>query len=192
MAIKVKVNGLEKLSAALKQRFEGTFSAAFNLLLAKKAADIVYKRTKAGRGVSLTTLGNAAGPARLTPLSPSYIEARQGKAIYFTRGDKVIRVPASKSFRIAKPTFGPFGSPGKSNLTYSGQMLQSISIQASARGFRVYVPNTKRSGSSLTNADVAKLVQDNGRPFFALTQDEIQILVREIQREVRKLTRRKL
>lgn len=190
MAIKVKVKGLEKLREALQQRFTGTFNASFNLMLAKKARDIIYKRTKSGRGV--TQLGGTAAPKRLDRLSPSYIEARQGKAIYFTRNGKVIRAPASGNFRITKPTFGPFGSPGKSNLTYSGQMLESIRVQASARGFRVEIPNTKRSGSSLTNADVAKHVQDNGRPFFALTEDEIQILVREIQREVRKLTRRKL
>ena len=167
MAITVNVRGLEKLREALKQRFTGTFNASFNLMLAKKARDIIYKRVKAGRGV--TSVGPNAQPSRLARLSIPYIERRK---------------------RTGVP--GAFGSPGKSNLTYSGQMLESIRVQASARGFRVEVPNSKRSNSNLSNSEVAQYVQDNGRPFFALTVDEIQFLVREIEREVRKLTRRKL
>ena len=167
MAITVKVKGLEKLRDALENRFKGTFNASFNLLLAKKARDIIYKRTKSGRGV--TDVGPRAQPARLARLSTPYVERRKKTGVA-----------------------GPFGSPGKSNLTYSGQMLESIRVQANARGFRVEIPNTRRANSNLTNSRVAQYVQDNGRPFFALTQDEIQILVREIEREVRKLTRRKL
>jgi len=167
MAINVKVKGLEKLRDALQKSFTGTFNASFNLMLAKKARDIIYKRTKAGRGV--TAIGPRAQPARLARLSTPYVERRKRTGVT-----------------------GPFGSPGKSNLTYSGQMLESIRVQASARGFRVEIPNTKRANSNLSNSQVAQHVQDNGRPFFALTEDEIQILVREIEREVRKLTRRKL
>lgn len=188
--ISVRVKGLDKLKRALDERFKNSFSPTLRLRLGRLAREIIYKRVKSGKGV--TDLTSEPQKNRLKPLSTSYIEVRKGLAKYFVKDGSLRRVPNSESFRIDRPKLGPFGSPNRSNLTFTGQMLESLSYEATARGFRVFVPSSSRRNESVTNAQVARWVQEQGRNFLALTPDELTILVREIEREVRKLTRRKL
>ena len=183
----IRIKGLNTLQKQLEKQIN-VFNSAFKQKLGKMARDLIYKRVKSGYGVDeLNT--RTASRQRLKPLSPSYIEQRQGRAAYFTKSGKVVRVPASTSFKPRKPKLGPFGAPGRSNLTLSGQMLEAIRYESNARGIRVFIQNSARD-DGYTNAEIAELVQD-ARPFFVLTQDELTVLVREIERELRKSTRRK-
>lgn len=158
----LRIRGLDKLQKELEQKIN-VFNAQFRLKLGQMARDLIYKRVKSGYGTTNLQPGNAKR-ARLKPLSKSYVEQRR------------------------KRKLGKFGSPGRSNLTLSGQMLDAILVQANARGIKVYIDNSKRD-DGYTNAEIAEFVQ-KARPFFVLTQDELTVLVREIERELRTKTRR--
>lgn len=197
MRIEIKVRGLDKLKKQFDEVNEkNLFSNQFKFLLGKLIRDIIYKRTKAGQGVSDLGDGPGITKQRLAPLSKSYKEQRAGKVAFFT--DKVGRVIPYIP-KIA-PRLGEFGSANKSNLTYRGLMLKAIQFQATSQGIRVYIDNNRREGSDLTNAEVAEYVQQDGstrrggirpgRPFFNLTDDELTIVIREIEKELRKITRR--
>ena len=160
-----RIKGLEKLKKDLRDAITLN-SAVFKLTIGKLARDLIYKRTKSGFGVDSIS-NTSANKRRLAPLSSSYVKQR-GK----------------------RQSFGEFGSVRKSNLTLTGQMLDAISYEAKARGVRVYIDTSTREDGKHTNAEVAEFVQDAGRPFFILTQDELTVVVRAIERELRKKTRR--
>jgi len=146
-------------------------STALKQRLANKARDIIFRRTKEGYGVSDATSPN---PSRTTL--------------------KALSAPYMKK-RANNTSMGSFGSPAKSNLTLSGQMLNALVGQATEEGFRVYVQSTPREGfkfnnsfakASSTNAVVAGFASRE-RPFLALTGDEQKILARIIDTEIQKI-----
>lgn len=182
----IRIKGLDSVRRELEKKIN-IFTVQFNQKLGKMARDLIYKRVKSGYGV--TSLNpDVAQQTRLKKLSPSYIEQRQGKAAYFTKSGKVVRVPAGTNFKPKKPKLGAFGAPGRSNLTLSGQMLEAIRYEANARGVKVFIDNSARD-DGYTNAEIAEFVQ-KARPFFILTRDELTVLVREIEREIKKVSRR--
>lgn len=87
-------------------------------------------------------------------------------------------------------------TPGRSNLTATGQMLDAIQAVGS-RGKVVLELVGKRTGelggrrSRLTNAQVAKYVQEQGRRFFDFTKAERNFLVREVKQLVLAQLRKK-
>lgn len=130
--------------------------------LADQSVDIIYKRVKSGLGVNND---EARFPSKksLKDLAPSTIKARRRKGVK-----------------------GKFGRPDKSNLTDTGQLLDAIkSMVLNDENYKVFIKNNPRRGSALTNKTVAEFVSKNGRPFFALTKDEQQILLKEIETVIR-------
>lgn len=185
----IKIRGLDRLQRDLENTTRQVFGSTFKLKLGKLARDIIYRRVKSGFGV-VSTERAPSEKRRLKPLSQSYIEQREGRAVYFTKNGKVLRVPASSRFRVQRPRLGEFGSPRRSNLTFTGQMLNALRYEANARGISLFIENSPRRDDPYTNKEIAEFVQEQGRPFFTLTTDELTILIREIEREVRKITRR--
>jgi hypothetical protein len=119
------------------------------------AKDVIYKRTKAGRGLdkSRKTLKS------LNPLSNNYKLAR-------------------KDIKL-----GEFGSRNKSNLTLSGQMLNALDKKVHGKQVDIFIKNTARQAikpthkrPSQTNAQVANFVAENGRPFLGLADNEKKIV----------------
>ena len=79
-----------------------------------------------------------------------------------------------------------------SNLTASGQMLDSIKLRPAKDSFRITIPRTRRSGpfgGDVTNREVAERVSID-RPFFALTQAERGILTKIMERRLAKELKR--
>lgn len=146
--------------------------------LAEFARDMLYRRVKSGYGVN-TDDQPAASTSRqkLKPLSKSYRDFRSGKA-YFFRGPegKIRRVPG-RSTRL--DNIGAFFSPSRSNLTMTGEMLESLRFTVTSDGFKLIIPNTRRSDGK-TNAEVARYVAQNGRPFMAFHSGELLILRRQL------------
>lgn len=154
-------------------------SPAFTKELGTQGKDLLFKRVKSGKGLSdvVRLIPNSAS---LKKLSGKYINQRK---------------------RTGVP--GKFGTPRKSNLTYTGQMLDSLILEFNSRGFTIIIPNTsrkefpvpksrrkKRRSALPTNAEVAQYVEDGGRPFFKFTKSEINILRKAIRDKIRKITRR--
>jgi hypothetical protein len=113
----------------------------------------------------------------LKELSDSYIKQRKGELSFFTTGEgdnkRVVPYKPNK-----KPKLHPDTSPETSNLTATGQLLDSI--QGRNVGTKVIVEpkKGKRKGelsggkSKLSNREVLKYVEENGRKFHELSKEE--------------------
>jgi len=70
-----------------------------------------------------------------------------------------------------------FTTPNKSNLTFSGQMLESMKILKIKKNSVLISPKGRRRKSQLTNEEVAERVSGK-RPFNNLSDLEIKKLIR--------------
>jgi hypothetical protein len=166
--------------------------------IAKLARDIIYKRVKSGYGVtSDSTKPESTDRKKLKPLSKSYKDQRKGLVKFFTskKGEKHVYAVSSKvkgggSYRTFQPPIlGPYGSPTKSNLTMTGELLESISFSFNKNGFKLFISDDERNDGKLSNKAVADYVATD-RPFFAITKSELNILRREISTKIRDIIRR--
>ncbi len=196
---KILIDRLQKIGDALNGRDVSD-------RLGRKVREIIYRRVKSGFGVTSDSEGaNNVSRQKLKELSQSYKAFRRGEVI-FRKGKNGKAYPISnkdgiqavfagsvkarggysrirykKTNAIVPPTLGPFGRPDKSNLTLSGQMLESMTVTATSQGFSVFIPDTSRrpvtqgDKARLTNKRVAELVAKD-RPFMALTEGEVRIL----------------
>lgn len=140
------------------------------LMVAERMRDIIYKRTKSGKGLSDND--DTPGATRLVdlkPLSNAYIRQRASKIL------------------------GPFASASRSNLTNSGELLESLVVSKSRGSVSVEIENGQHS-SGVNLKQLAGYVSEAGRPFFGLTDTEEKILQsftdREIRNRIRKLNNR--
>lgn len=186
-------------------------SSDVKMYMGRFLKDIIYRRVKSGKGVT-SEKSSSPSQQKLKALSKSYIAYRNGE-MTFRRGRsgkaypvfnkpqailevgkevksgkkgahvkiKVSHYNSQSAFK--KPDLGEFGAPARSNLTLSGQMLSSITEATTLDGFRIFIPNTARNGSKLTNAKVYEYVSKE-RPFFALTNGEFRILQNEFEKIV--------
>jgi len=130
-----------------------------------QAKEQIYKRVKVfGKG--LTNDGKLT--TRLKELSPAYIEQRK-----------------------KNPPKGIYGTPKKSNLTNTGEMLEAIEGKTIKGGFELSINNNTRKDGK-TNKEVAKHVAENGRPFFGLSESENRVIITQYKNVIRKLVRMKL
>lgn len=136
--------------------------------LGELARLILYRRVKSGYGVNKipTSKDEKVDKAKLLQLSSPYIRYRERLK--------------SRGFK-----FGDFGKPTSrlSNLTLTGQMLDSLKVSLSINGFVLEISGTRSDGES--NDNIATWVQEQGRPFFALTDPEVKIIEKEYQKYLR-------
>jgi len=149
----------------LAEAFERIVSnKQFLLSVGKKAKDVIRKRVKSGYGVN-NSASSKAVRQKLKPLSPGYIKSRR---------------------RIV---LGEFGKPSRSNLTLTGEMLNSILVKVFAVKGVVLEVNRKTRRDGNTNAEIAAFTSID-RPWFNLTIPEQRIittfireyLIRELRR----------
>ena len=123
-----------------------------NLLktLAERAVEMVKTRTRLGYGVAGEKF--AGSQQKLESLKSSTVENRKRKTLH------------------------PDTSPKKSNLTDTGQLLDSISYEVSGNRITVFLKGQR-------NQTVAEYVSD-ARPFFALSKPEVTRLADLIQKAI--------
>ena len=121
--------------------------------LALQIAKEVKDRTRAGNGVK--TEGGQEGP--LKQLSSSYVKQREGLA---------------KNGRLSSAT-----SPGKSNLTQTGEMLDDIVGNVNATSNSITVSISFNSGE---NKKKAEYVSED-RPFMNLSDKELAKIQQETE-----------
>jgi hypothetical protein len=193
-----RVLNVEKIESKLRSALNsGLFGPSFMASLGKLARDRIYNKTK--QGYSMAT------DSKLDPLSYGYVKYRQKyQYIYNT---------------------GKFFKPERSNLTFTGQMLEALTYRLEIQKKKIIIfvkdslrfqtnkindqktdkalrsKNKKKSfgafnalisrsgqrGESLTNAEVAERVSDNGRPFLALDKPAVARLRAELVRELRRV-----
>jgi len=159
-----KINSFADVNRALR-KIESSFkSISTAKVLGNQGKDIIFKRVKQGFGVTSQT-SKKAKRKKLKVLSPSYIRQRKRNGVH-----------------------GQFGSPSFSNLTNTGQMLDSIQVKTDRGGFTLLIPNSRRKDGK-TNSDVAQFVTDQGRAFFNFTQAEARILEQTAQQIINKIVK---
>jgi hypothetical protein len=125
--------------------------------LAAEAIRMIQVRTRLGYGVD--TPGGKR--FRLKPLSEKYVERR-----------------AAQKNKLSEHT-----SPNRSNLTFSGELLDSLDSRFPGPGKILIEPTgTRKDGT--TNQAVAASVTEGGRPFLALSDLELKKLNRFFEKEV--------
>jgi hypothetical protein len=129
---------------------------------AQIGADAIKLRTRLGSSVSAP--GEVKEP--LKPLSPAYKEQR-----------KALK---------AEGKLSEFASPGKSNLTLSGQLLDSVKVISAIQGKAIVGPSGSRNDGK-TNEDVGKYVTKAGRPFNNPSDSELKRIQDAVKRELRAL-----
>lgn len=151
---------LKELSERISQAVNESIDTAQSKRLGDNLAGQIRKRTRLGYGV-----GTNGQQQRLLRLTDLYIEHREDN-----------RSDLSEATR-----------PGKSNLTATGQMLNSLRGRGARAQIVVEITGnrTKELGdrrSRLSNSQVARYVQEQGRPFFKVTNAEKNGLAREVKR----------
>lgn len=155
---------LRNIFARIKQATGQAVTPAQMKKLGQFAVDIVVKRTRLGYGTPV----QFGQKGKLKVLSPNYIEAR-------------------KRFNGLSPTT----APGKSNLTRTGQLLDSVQVITAKNGSVRFGPTGMRSDSKLTNLQVAAYQQAQGRTFNRVSQLEFNQVLREFRREFGDLLRKR-
>lgn len=171
MALRINLRELEKKLKKIEEEFgKGNLARDTGDFVAER----IKRRTRLGRGLK----------GSLKPLSQSYKDTRRGKVAFFTHPAGVV-VPYKPDSR---PRLSPNTSPGKSNLTFTGQMLDAIKVISVSIG-KVTVGFDPRRSGDLTNKKVAEFVSKD-RPFFGLTREEEAGLKKFISDALRKIVRK--
>lgn len=153
------------------------FDQKFKFELGEQAREILYLRTKSGIGVD-NDESEDPKEKKLDPLSKSYKAFRAGLVAFFTNqnGDVVPYKPKSA------PILGPHGSPNRSNLTLSGEMLESIRVRV-GEDIVLEIPHSSRKDGK-TNHQIWEFTREGGRHFFAITVGERNILTEKVRQRL--------
>lgn len=120
-------------------------------LIAERAIQLIVRRTQKGFGVK----NNNGQEIPLKALSSVYIEQRK------------------RQRKLLDGTTSPI----KSNLTFTGQMLRSMTVKEITNKSVSIGPNKRRRKGGLTNEQIAEYVQKE-RPFNNLSFKEINAIVK--------------
>lgn len=149
----------------------------------KKIAVLLAARVKRRSQLGFSVAANLQRQKRFKALSPTYKKFRQGKIAFFRKGGVVVPfVPKEK------PPLSSKTSPGKSNLTLTGQLLESIIGRSPRRGVAVVRTSGNRKNvgfirtGRMGNKQLAKIVTEQGRPFLAISGPEFVFISREFQK----------
>lgn len=170
-----KVN-IKKLEAALAAAIKEVESPQTMKEVGEEMADRIRKRTRLGKGVA----ERGGNPEPLKPLSRSYRDQRAGKVAFFTDEEGIVHPYKPKR----APKLSPQTSAGKSNLTRTGELLDSIAVLTAKLGSVIIGLKGKR------NKDVAAYVSQD-RPFLNLSKPELNGLARLIRERIDKVLKRK-
>lgn len=151
---------IKDLPADLQKLFDSMFDQKTLQEIADWIRGTIYKRTKSGKGLSKQNraIGGASND-KLKPLSDSYVQQR------------------------AKTVLGPLASPKRSNLTFTGELLESIDAYVKGTQVIVEIPNIQH-GSGIPLQKLLDFVEE-ARPFFGLSDTEKKTLDSMISRMIR-------
>ncbi len=119
--------------------------------VARFTIDLIVKRTRLGYGVDK----QFGVKSRLKPLSRNYVK-----------------------YRERYPGLSPTTTPKRSNLSLTGQMLNSMDIIRASDGKITFGPTGSRTGSFLTNLKVAEYQENQGRVFNRISALEFNQVLR--------------
>lgn len=163
MAIRIN-NFSQKLGEVLR-RAEANLTSRQTLdNIGDKLTDDIKKRTKLGFGVE----NQGGSQKKFKGLAPSTKKTRK-----------------SQSQKLSSDT-----SPAKSNLTFTGAMVDSINHE-SEKG-RILIKATGQDEKGIKNSDKIKYNAEKGRIIFNLTKGQIRELKDEFQKRLELVVKRLL
>jgi hypothetical protein len=170
------------------EKFKKKLEAAMNVIRKKEvmtaigqnAADQIKLRTRLGYGVN----ENEGERQKLRPLSKSYKLQRAGKLGFFTTKTGVV-VPYTPQEGVAH-IFSDQTSPSKSNLTRTGEMLDSMTATFKSEGIVSIGPSGSRKDGS-SNDIVAQYAHESGRNFNYLSKNEIAKVTQFVNRLLKQI-----
>lgn len=128
---------------------------------ANYTAETIYKRTKSGWGLVKNKVSFGGNSLRqIEDLSPGYIKYRAGRVT------------------------GAFGAPKRSNLTFTGELLESIAASTSKPG-QIEIQGGPHSIYKGDVQQLATKVSEEGRPFFGVADVEVKTIENYIKRKIR-------
>lgn len=149
----------ETLREVIKQKIKDSFSQKVMKNVAQDTANRIKIRTRTGKGVKVT----GADPEPLKALSAKYKNYRR-------KTDKLNRSSTT---------------PGKSNLTFTGQLLDSIyGDSINERSFFISIKEDRNDG--VKNSDIVEGQEKQGRKFFYFSRAEIKSIYNAINNFLRK------
>ncbi len=154
---------IRELSIQIEAAGQKALSRSNTKKILDEAAKIVRRRTLLGFGVE----ENEGPRKRLKKLSASYKEQRR-------RLGKPRKVSTGEKFR-SKLRLSPKTTPAKSNLTLTGQLLDSIRARVTGPGKGFLTPTGQRN-DGFSNEEIAAFVEEAGRDFMNLSNNEIKQL----------------
>ena len=179
----MKPKDLESISETLSRVIKESLNRRFMMELGQQFVSDVKTRVRLGYG-NRTSGGTRV---RLKPLSAPYISFRRGQAVFYKDNSGRLRSFSKKSTR--HPALSDETSPTKSNLTFTGQMLDSmrpVIIKDNEFGieFTGVRKKIRQKEKALTNAEVAEFAKKD-RPFINPTNREIDRLEQTINDKLR-------
>ena len=191
-SVRLKPGGLD-IEAALKRAIAYLGDPANMKRYGQMAADMIRTRTRLGYGVEK----DGAERSRLKPLSDKTIEARKGNIAFFTSPSTGKPIGFEPDER---PKLHEHTTPSRSNLTRSGQLLDSVQVtkveqgrvRVGPAGDRYNDTPLGRKAANLTNQEVAKFVTEGGRAFNHLSRIELKRIADQVKRDLRALLKRRL
>lgn len=184
----------DEVIKAVTSKMERALRRGITMQYVEELRDRIVKRTRVGIGVNPET----GKGERLKKLSTKYIQQRKGsktikrRAAIDKKRRKAAREESKRTGEKVKPNLVAQTSPAKSNLTATGQLLNSLTViklkLKNAVGFRISVPDKTRgrdfrgrSSRGLTNRTLAGYVKEQGRNFFGFTKSQRNLIVKEIR-----------
>lgn len=142
---------------------------------------------------------DAVKPSELRPLGQFVVETivkrtRLGYGVRRNFGEKEKLKPLSKKYiekRKNSRDLDNFARPKFSNLTFTGQMLNSVKVLKISPGRLVIGPFGDRREGRISNAKVAEYQEKQGRTFNRISRLEYQQALRFYRRTFGDLLRRK-
>ena len=130
-----------------------------------------------------------------------YRSTKTGKSLATETSLKTLKEGTIKRRKAYKGSTGEFFKPAKSNLTFSGQLLNALTFRVIRNGvIEVFVKDNMRtpykgeksSSTSFnrdTNADIARKVAEDGRPFIGMDKKGVEVIKQIVLRNLRKQLR---
>lgn len=148
---------LKRLDVALDKAISRAISKSKMTKYMRALAAIIKKRTRLGFGVAK----DGASKKKLKGLSSKYIDKR-------------------KKSRLSSQT-----RPGRSNLTFTGQMLDALTGGGEKEGPGVVFLEENRNDDK-KNSDIAEWNEDKGRPFLYISKAERKQLEKKVRDDIKK------
>lgn len=163
-----KFDQAEKMAKAFSEAMIEIRKPETMMRFGAKAADMIKLRTRLGSGVGKP--GDEKG--KLKKLKPNTVEERK---------------------RLQdKGKLSDLTTPGKSNLTRTGQLLDSMKAHDPEGGTVLVGPTGSRKDSKLTNEQVGAFVTFAGRAFNNLSKIEIKRMNDALRKEIKAIFRKSL